>query len=108
MTTQVGAVHDADDGTVLVKLRESPFYPKGGGQVADSGWIESDSARAAVEDVVRCDDDQVIVARLEHGELHPASAFAPTSTSRPAGRRWPTTPRFTCCTPPSAAGSATT
>ena len=71
VTTQVGAVHAQDDGTVLLKLRESPFYPTGGGQVADSGWIESDSARAAVEDVVRRDDDQVVVARLEHGELHP-------------------------------------
>jgi alanyl-tRNA synthetase len=71
VTTQVGAIHAQDDGTVLVKLRESPFYAKGGGQVADSGWIESDSARAAVEDVVRVADDQVVVARLEHGELHP-------------------------------------
>jgi alanyl-tRNA synthetase len=70
VTTQVGALQDQGDGTVLLKLRESPFYPKGGGQVADTGWIESDLARAAVEDVVRVDDDQVIVARLEHGELH--------------------------------------
>ena len=70
VTTQAGAVHERDDGTVLVKLRESPFYPKGGGQVADAGWIETDAARAAVEDVVRLDDDQVIVARLEHGQLH--------------------------------------
>jgi alanyl-tRNA synthetase len=71
VTTQVGAIHEREDGTVLVKLRESPFYPKGGGQVADTGWIETDAARAAIEDVVRLDDDQVIVARLEHGELHP-------------------------------------
>jgi len=70
VTTQIGALHDQGDGSVLVKLRESPFYPKGGGQVADTGWIETDSARAAVEDVVRLDDDQVIVVRLEHGELH--------------------------------------
>jgi len=69
-TTQIGALHDQGDGTVLLKLRESPFYAKGGGQVADAGWIETDAARAAVEDVVRVDDDQVIVARLEHGELH--------------------------------------
>ena len=70
VTTQIGALHDQGDGSVLVKLRESPFYPKGGGQVADTGWIETESARAAVEDVVRLDDDQVIVVRLEHGELH--------------------------------------
>ncbi len=70
VTTQIGALHDQGDGTVLLKLRESPFYATGGGQVADAGWIESDSARATVDDVVRVDDDQVIVARLEHGELH--------------------------------------
>jgi alanyl-tRNA synthetase len=71
VTTQIGAIRDQGDGTVLVKLRESPFYPKGGGQVSDTGWIETDAARAAVEGVVRLDDDQVVVARIEHGELHP-------------------------------------
>ena len=70
VTTQIGALRDQGDGTVLVKLRESPFYPKGGGQASDTGWIETEDARAAVEDVVRLDDDQVVVARLEHGELH--------------------------------------
>jgi alanyl-tRNA synthetase len=69
-TTQVGAVHDRGDGSILVKLRESPFYAAGGGQVADAGWIETDDARAAVEDVVRVEDDQVIVARPDRGELH--------------------------------------
>jgi alanyl-tRNA synthetase len=68
-TTQVGALRESDDGTLLVKLRESPFYAKGGGQVADTGWLESETARAAVEDVIRLDDDQVLVARLERGEL---------------------------------------
>ena len=70
ITTQVGAVHDRGDGSALVKLRESPFYARGGGQVADRGWVETDAARAVVEDVVRVDDDQVVIARLEHGELH--------------------------------------
>src|SRR5205823_6478912 len=31
---------------------------------------QRDRARAVVEDVVRVDDDQVVVARLEHGDLH--------------------------------------
>ena len=70
LTTQVGALRESGDGTLLVKLRESPFYAKGGGQVADAGWLESESGRAAVEDVIRLDDDQVLVARLERGELH--------------------------------------
>jgi alanyl-tRNA synthetase len=69
-TTQIGGMHERDDGSMLLKLRESPFYARGGGQVADRGWIETDAARAAVEDVVRVDDDQVVVARLEHGRLH--------------------------------------
>src|SRR5712691_723923 len=33
--TQIGAVEDLGDGFFLAKLRESPFYPAGGGQVTD-------------------------------------------------------------------------
>ena len=40
--TQLGALEDLGDGTFLAKLRESPFYPAGGGQVTDDGWIELD------------------------------------------------------------------
>ena len=67
--TQVGALVDADDGNVRLKLRESPFYAAGGGQVSDTGVIESENGRAIVEQVIRQDDDQQIVARLEHGTL---------------------------------------
>jgi alanyl-tRNA synthetase len=67
--TQVGALAEGDDGTVRLKLRESPFYAAGGGQVSDHGVIESEGARAVVEQVVRQDDDQQIVARVEHGRL---------------------------------------
>ena len=67
--TQIGALVDEGDGLVRLKLRESPFYAAGGGQVSDSGVIESDGGRAVVEQVVRLDDDQQIVARLEEGTL---------------------------------------
>jgi alanyl-tRNA synthetase len=67
--TQVGALAEDGDGAVRLKLRESPFYAAGGGQVSDTGVIESDSGRAAVEQVIRQDKDQLIVARLEHGSL---------------------------------------
>jgi alanyl-tRNA synthetase len=52
-----------------LKLRESPFYAAGGGQVSDTGVIESDTGRAAVEQVIRQDEDQQIVVRIEDGTL---------------------------------------
>ena len=86
VTTQIGAIHVRDDGSALVKLRESPFYARGGGQVADRGWVETDSARAVVEDVIRVDADQVVIARAEHGELHAGErvrAHVDTEARRP-------------------------
>ena len=68
-TTAILAVLDQADGRALVKLRESPFYAKGGGQVADSGTIESESARAVVEDVIRLDEDQVLLVQMERGRF---------------------------------------
>jgi alanyl-tRNA synthetase len=58
---------------VLVKLVESPFYATGGGQVADSGYIEcaDGDCRARVDDVVRLGDDQVAVLVPEHGTFVP-------------------------------------
>jgi alanyl-tRNA synthetase len=84
--TQIGALEDNDDGTVSLKLRESPFYAAGGGQVSDHGYIESENGRAAVEQVVRRDDDQQIVARLERGTLaagEPVRAHVSGEARRP-------------------------
>ncbi|HVI17158.1 MAG TPA: alanine--tRNA ligase-related protein, partial [Gaiellales bacterium] len=69
--TQVGALMDEGDGVLRLKLRESPFYAAGGGQVSDQGVIESDNGRAVVEQVIRQDSDQQIVARLENGTIAP-------------------------------------
>ena len=67
--TTVGAL-ERDDGRILVKLLESPFYATGGGQVADSGWIEcaDGGCLARVDDVVRIGDDQVLAVLAERGE----------------------------------------
>jgi alanyl-tRNA synthetase len=56
---------------VLAKLVESPFYATGGGQVADSGYVECSDGdcRARVDDVVRLGDDQVVALVPERGEL---------------------------------------
>jgi alanyl-tRNA synthetase len=57
--TDLSAV-DSEDGGALVKLEESPFYPEGGGQVADSGIVRWDGGEAEVRDVYRVGDDQAV------------------------------------------------
>ena len=64
--TQLGALEELGDGTFLAKLRETPFYPAGGGQVTDHGWIERDddaSVRAELVDAFRFDGDQALLFR---------------------------------------------
>src|SRR3954452_6495369 len=61
-----------EDGRVLAKLVESPFYATGGGQVHDAGVIECEDGgcSAKVLDVVRLGDDQALVIEPLTGELH--------------------------------------
>jgi alanyl-tRNA synthetase len=70
--TTIGAV-GRDNGEVLVKLLESPFYATGGGQVADSGVLECESGacRATVTDVIRLGTDQIVRLEPEHGSFEP-------------------------------------
>jgi alanyl-tRNA synthetase len=67
--TVIRALRVLDDGSVLLKLAESPFYAEGGGQIADEGWIHTDGGKLAVTNVVKYGDDQVIVARTEEGAV---------------------------------------
>ncbi len=73
--TTVGALEESD-GHLLVKLAESPFYPAGGGQVADAGTIEcaSGNCAARVSNVFRLGDDQALEVVLERGSLAPQEA----------------------------------
>ena len=61
-----------ENGRVLAKLVESPFYATGGGQVHDEGVIECEDGGCAarVLDVVRVGDDQALVLEPIKGELH--------------------------------------
>jgi alanyl-tRNA synthetase len=70
--TTIGAAA-TDNGKVLIKLVESPFYATGGGQVADSGYVEclQGDCRARVEDVLRLGDDQVVAVVPEQGTIEP-------------------------------------
>ncbi len=63
--TQIGALEGLDDRLFLAKLRESPFYPEGGGQVSDQGWIEKDGVRAELVAAFRFGDDQVLLLEGE-------------------------------------------
>src|SRR5437763_4768317 len=61
--TELGAVQELADGTFFAKLRESPFYPDGGGQVTDAGELvhEGSGAVATLRAAYRFEDDQVLL-----------------------------------------------
>jgi alanyl-tRNA synthetase len=61
--TAILALEDLGDGQFEAKLERSPFYPSGGGQVTDAGYIEHDEsgARAELREAVRLGEDQVLV-----------------------------------------------
>ncbi|HZT52854.1 MAG TPA: alanine--tRNA ligase, partial [Gaiellaceae bacterium] len=62
--TAITAFADLGDGLFQAKLAESPFYPAGGGQVTDAGWIEKeDGSRAELVEALRLDGDQELVFR---------------------------------------------
>jgi alanyl-tRNA synthetase len=66
--TQIGALEPLGDGLFLGKLRESPFYPAGGGQVTDTGFVELDDesgTRAELVAAYRFGDDQALLFRGE-------------------------------------------
>jgi alanyl-tRNA synthetase len=67
--TRVVAVEEAPGGEaeLYVVLAENPFYATGGGQVADTGWISSESGQLEVFDVVPAGDYQVLRARNGDG-----------------------------------------
>ncbi len=64
--TQVGVLEQLEDELFLAKLRESPFYPAGGGQVTDAGTIELDDASGTTAELVeayRLEHDQALLFR---------------------------------------------
>ena len=65
---------ERENGRYLAKLAESPFYPEGGGQVSDSGVVETPSGRAEVAGVYRLGDDQAVALQLAEGTLEVGEA----------------------------------
>ena len=66
--TVVGAV-ESENGTLLAKLEDSPFYPEGGGQVSDRGTVATEGARARVTGVFRLGADQALALEPLEGEI---------------------------------------
>src|SRR5918994_67331 len=60
--TAILAYEDLEDGTFQAKLERSPFYPEGGGQISDLGFIENEETgeRADLIRATRVGDDQVL------------------------------------------------
>ncbi len=86
-TTGISAVTELGPARALVKLDRSPFYPEGGGQVADSGVIAWDGGGARVTDVVRVGDDQVIEIAPGNGSsdwLPPEGQGVEAAVDRPS------------------------
>ena len=98
--TVLGAAEPDGGGRLLAKLEESPFYPEGGGQVSDTGVVESPSGRARVTDVYRLGDDQALALEPIDGEIGAGRGSHRAASRVTCG--WPpcaTTPPPTCSTP---------
>jgi alanyl-tRNA synthetase len=62
--TAITAYADVEEGLFQAKLERSPFYPAGGGQVSDTGFIEKETGeRAELVEAIRLDRDQALVFR---------------------------------------------
>jgi alanyl-tRNA synthetase len=64
--TAIAALQELGDDLFQAKLHESPFYPEGGGQVTDAGYIEHEGtgARAELVDAAKLEgDDQLLMFR---------------------------------------------
>ena len=63
--TQIGALEPLEGDLFLAKLRESPFYAEGGGQVSDQGVLihEQSGAEAELVEAFRFGDDQALLFR---------------------------------------------
>jgi alanyl-tRNA synthetase len=84
--TAIVAYEDLADGTFQAKLERSPFYPEGGGQVSDLGYVEDEEtgARAELVRATRVGDDQVLTFRGEgFGDGRRVRAVVPWSVRFP-------------------------
>jgi len=58
-----------DNGTAFLVFDRSPFYAESGGQVGDTGIIESEGVRIRVSDVKKEGEFHVHIGKIEKGEI---------------------------------------
>lgn len=63
------SVPAASEGEIQIVLSRTPFYGEGGGQVGDSGVIESDSAALTVTDTKKTDGVYIHICNVEEGTI---------------------------------------
>ena len=63
--------HTAEGGVVLDR---TVFYPKGGGQPGDSGWLEWDKHRLSIATSVKGEGEQIVLVPSEPLALPPVGA----------------------------------
>ncbi|WP_461831605.1 alanine--tRNA ligase [Aquifex sp.] len=64
----VSEIKEGEEGEII--LRETPFYPEGGGQIGDSGIIETDKGIFKVEDTQRPTEGIIVhIGRMLKGKI---------------------------------------
>jgi alanyl-tRNA synthetase len=64
---RISEAHKGDD--VLIILNKTPFYGEAGGQVGDTGTLESDAVTVEVTDTKRSGDVIVHIAKVREGSI---------------------------------------
>ena len=64
---QTQSINQGDEGIVITN--KTSFYPEGGGQVADTGYIKTDKASLRVLDVQKKNDIILHYVKVEEGEI---------------------------------------
>jgi len=64
---EVEEIKEGDEGIVI--LDKTPFYPEGGGQLSDKGWIETRQGKFFVEEVFKAEETILHRGKVIEGKI---------------------------------------